>query len=141
MKLRNLAATLLAMTLSLGAFQAAFASPPPGNPPVFLCNLSDTPTSVREFHDEAHDCRIELHAVILAIIGLDGLSTRDVDRLTSKVCAADGYLHLDKDKTLNANQKLGDVSFKVTDNPKIDDNDEAEFNLVVAAAQTCISDI
>jgi len=135
MKIRNLMTMLLTMTLSLGASQAALAGNPHTDtpPPTFQCDLTELNAGN---HD--HDCRVELH-IVFDTIGGAVLTNKDEAQLKSKVCAADSYLHLSKDKTDNAIQKLGDITTKVFNNPKIDDGDETDIIGAVVAAQDCIA--
>ena len=138
MKIRNLTAMLLTMTLSLGASQAVLAGGNPHTddpPPTFECDLSESVT-----FDHPHLCRGALYTVVMTIRGAD-LTAKDSAQLQSKVCAADSYLHSNKDKTDNAIQKLGDIIFKVENNPKIDDvPDETDIIRDAGDAQTCIVD-
>jgi len=138
MKIRNLVATLLTMTLSLGAFQAAIAVPPgppdpdPGEPP---CNLNVPP------HDD-HACRAQLNGLFLTIGGADSVNLRDESKLQSKVCAADEKLHVTPSpKTGDAIQKLADIIETVNSKKKISVADAAAIEAEAVLAQICVGSI
>jgi hypothetical protein len=103
MKIRNLAATLLTVTLSLGVSQAVQADPnpdPPGKPDPQECTVT-----LHILLPEDHACASKLFAVWEAIDELPDIGNnpgRDRLNLQSKVCAADNKLHVDPPKTEDA---------------------------------------
>jgi len=115
MKIRNLAATLLTITLTLGVSQAVHADPnPPGKPEPQECTV--------ELHrvtlDKEHYCAGDLLNVFDEIGELSGVGNnpgRDELNLQSKVCAADNKLHVEPPKppkTENAIDKLKDIEMR-----------------------------
>jgi len=137
MKIHNLAATLLTMILSLGAFQAALAENPHGDvrPPVFDCGLP--------LIKHTHACASQLSILFNTIFYAEFANARDRDRLQSKVCAADGELHASKPD--DAYYKLENITNKVNNllsdlKEKIDPDDAGDIKEDVEDAQDCIMD-
>lgn len=135
MKIRNLAAMLLTLSLSLVAAQYALAEKPtkPRPPPTLTCVL-----------DESHDahCGVELQAVFYAIGGAMSVSDRDESRLKSKVCAADNKLHtMPTPKTDDSIQKLQDIIDTVNSKAKISEDDARNISYEAYLAQSCIGNL
>jgi hypothetical protein len=133
MKVRDLAATLLCITLTLGLSQAVHADPnpnPPGKPPPQTCAL---PLHTVILAGD-HDCVEELVEVWNAIDDLpDG---RDETNLKLKVCAADNKLHIDPPKTQDAIDKLINIKDTVGTKRKIV---EPHKSNIIAAADKAIA--
>jgi hypothetical protein len=121
MKIRNLATTLLTITLSLGASQAALAE---------------------DFTTHGHLCGDQLNTVVAQIAATEFAQPAEVGRLQSKVTAADGKLHVGKPD--DAYYKLEDITSKVlsllsnTRKEKIDPIEGPQIITDVEAAQACI---
>ena len=133
MKIRNLAAMLLTLSLSLVAAQSALAKPPsPGTPSCVLTELS---------HD-AHGCRVALLTVFDAIAGGMSVNARDESKLQSKVCSADDKLEvLPSPKTDDAIQKLQDIIDTVNSKAKISEDDAGNISYEAYMAQICIGNL
>jgi hypothetical protein len=119
MKIRNLAAMLLTLSLTLAASQSALAGKPSDKPPPPLtCNLND----------HTHACITELRGVSYAIDWAT-LNDKDASRLQSKLCAADNKLHVTPTaKTIDAIQKLQDIIDTVNSKKKISQEDAATIS-------------
>ena len=131
MKIRNLAAMLLTLSLTLAAAQSALAGKPADPPPTLACDLTK-----EDLH--AHKCRVELNGVAYAIGGAE-LNDKDAPRLQSKLCAADNKLHVTPTpKTSDAIQKLQDIIDTVNSKRKISQEDAANISGEALLAQDCI---
>jgi hypothetical protein len=136
MKIRNLAAMLLTLSLSMAASQSALAGKPTDPPPPTLtCDLTD-----EVLHE--HGCRVELLDVFYAIGGAMSVSDRDESKLKSKVCAADNKLHImPTPKTDDAIQKLQNIIDTVNSKAKISEDDAGNISYEAYLAQICIGNL
>ena len=134
MKIRNLAAMLLTLSLTLAASHSALAKGPPP-PTTVSCNLT------LEIHGE-HDCRVELLSVFDEIAGAMSVNIRDESKLLSKVCAADDKLHvMPSAKTSDAIKKLQNIIDTVNSKVKISEDDAGDISYEAYLAQICIGDL
>ena len=134
MKIRNVAAMLLTVCLTLAASQSALAGGPDNKPP------SDKPPAplTCNLNDHTHACTADLLGVAYAINWAD-LNDKDASRLQSKLCAADNKLHvMPTPKTSDAIQKLQDIIDTVNSTRKISQEDAANISGEALLAQDCI---
>jgi hypothetical protein len=142
MKVRDLAATLLTVTLTLGVSQAVQADPDRRGPPdpELDCSL---PVRHAVISLTDHICIEELLEVFNTIgdASPDNINLRDQSRLQSKVCAADDKLEVmptpDR-KFDDAVKKLNEVISTVVTKPKIVD-DGGKIKEAAECAIYCIN--
>lgn len=135
MKIRDLAATLLTVTLTLGVSQAVQADPNrPGPPdPELDCSL---PVQHAVILPSDHICIEELLEVFKEIANSSdaNVNPRDKSRLQSKVCAADDKLEVTPiPKFADARQKLDDIIQTIANKAKIVDVENKITNAAVTA--------
>lgn len=137
MKIRNLAAMLLTLSLSLAAAPYALAEKPTDPPPP-----PSTPScDMTESSHDAH-CGLALLTVFDAIADGMSVSTRDESKLQSKVCSADDKLEVSPfPKTGDAIQKLQDIIDTVNSKRKISDKDAKYISDQAVLAQICVGSL
>jgi hypothetical protein len=139
MKVRDLVATLLCITLTLGLSQAVHADPNrPGPPdPEIDCQTLIFHTLIGP---QEHICIAELLTVFNTIGNAsdDDVNPRDKSRLQSKACAADDKLEVTPvPKFADAHKKLDDLIQTVANKAKIVDV-ENKITDAALAAKACI---